>query len=191
MSFAKRIIERKQDARIMANRNRSSRKPYQGVGMFQYDLFGDDQLNQLFLAMDWTYQRQVIISAFRMSAKPMIDRMKQNLTSVLKGNRGTGTLLRSIGAYAWRDTPQLTVGTRKYGSFRGFHGHLIETGTVERERYSMASAEGEGKTGAVKPTYFFAKAINATQETVLARFRDDRLKAFDKFVTRYNKKAKT
>lgn len=190
MGFAKRILIQRNDARILANARRGSRKPFQGKDTFRYDIFGDEQLDKLFLAMEWGQQRNVLISAFRKSAKPMIVAMKTGLRAALKHpEKSTGTLEKSIGAYAPRQRIELDVGARRFAPYAGFHAHLIEAGTDDRVYTTSKGKEHE--TGRVKPTFFFAKAVNQTKQEVLDRFRDDRLKAFHDYVEKYNRKRKS
>lgn len=158
--------------------------------MFSHDIFGDAQLNRLFIGMQFGQQRNVLVAAFRKSAKPMITAMKTGLRAALKHpEKSSGTLEKSIGAYAPRGRIELDVGARRFAPYAGFHAHLIEAGTDDRVYISTGGQEHE--TGRVRPTYFFAKAVNATKHTVISRFRDDRLKAFHDFVERQNKKSKT
>lgn len=153
---------------------------------FRHEIFGDRELDKLFNAMSYNQQRSVLISSFRKSAKPMIASMKSGLRSALKHPEdSSGTLLKSIGAYAPRGRMELDIGARRFAPYAGFHAHLIEVGTQDRERISG------GSTGAVQPTFFFAKAVNSTKQAVISRFYDDRMKAFHDYVKRYNAKSKS
>lgn len=163
--------------------------------MFEHTMFGDEQLDRLFMTLPHNTQRSVMIKAFRKSSKPMIVTMKTSVRSIIKHqDKSTRNLEKSVGAYAPRQKIELDIGTRRFHPWKGHHGHLLEAGTDERSYTSSGGVFGKGvehKTGRVAPRFWFAKSVNQTKNVVAGRFMDDRMKAFHDHVIKYNKKAKT
>ncbi len=120
-------------------------------------------LEELFHDFEVIDQRKIWMSAFRRSAQPLVDAAKANApigkTRKRKGTVITGgNLRRSIGVVAMRDEIAVLVGARRGGGYKGWHGHLVESGT--RERFTK---EGY-KRGSVDGKRFFEPAFESTQE---------------------------
>jgi len=83
-------------------------------------------LENTFKEMGWGDKKKILNAAFRKAVKPTIDYAK-SIVSV-----GTGNLQRSIGSVVPRKEVGIYIGTRRRKPWKGFHGHLVESGTVER-----------------------------------------------------------
>lgn len=163
--------------------------------MFNITMFGDKQLDKMFMTLPYNTQRSVMLKAFRKSSKPMVVTMKSSIRTLIKHqDKSTGNLEKSVGSYAPRQKIELDIGTRKFYPWKGHHGHLLEAGTEDRAYTTSGGPFSKGvehKTGRVAPKFWFAKSVNQTKNTVAGRFMDDRMKAFHDHVIKYNKKAKT
>ena len=104
------------------------------------EIFGDKQLDKLFTQLKDSQKRSVIISAFRKSSKPMLQKIKANLIARTKA-KTSGNLAKSLGYKPVNRMPILHLGARRYGNFKGYHSHLLEAGTKERFYTTMASSE--------------------------------------------------
>lgn len=153
------------------------------------DIYGDKELNKFFLkSLKFGQQRSIFISAYKKAAAPLVKQAKANLTATRK-RKGVSNLKKSIGTYASSGKVQLLVGTRRFGNFKGYHGHLVDRGTVQR--YRKSSTGKPISTGKMKGTNFWSKAlesegskIGTTMQTEmsasLSRFVDKNLKRINK-----------
>lgn len=134
-------------------------------------------LNDFFRGLSTIDQRKVFAEGFRKSAKPLVDVAKAN---VPVGR--TGNLKRSIGTMMLSGGIGIMVGTLRQR--KGWHGHLVESGTNERVRKSG------GATGRMPATHFFERAFETTKEQVYSTIEEEWYKAIDNVIIRTNKKLK-
>jgi HK97 gp10 family phage protein len=125
-------------------------------------------------------QRKIFMVAFRKASKPLITDAKATVP------RRTGNLAKSIGSIALSSEIALLVGAKKGGGYKGWHGHLIENGTVDRFRRSKNNAP----TGRMNPTHFFESAYNKNEKGVIDSVEEEWLKAIDQCIVRINKRGK-
>lgn len=146
-------------------------------------LFGIKELDNFFEAMKRADQRRLIMASFRIGAKPLILTAKQLLRSKMKTRSKKRNLEKSIGFVPVRARGKSVfitakVGTRKFGNFRGFHGHLYDAGTVDR-----ATKLGF-KRGKMPASRFFTDAFKRTESQMIAASQDNILTALKKLIER-------
>ncbi|WP_159521740.1 hypothetical protein [Sunxiuqinia indica] len=151
------------------------------------ELFGVKELNDFFGKMKRAEQRRLILASFRIGAKPLITTARQLLRSRMQTRSTTRNLEKSIGFVAGRSRGKSVfitakVGARKFGNYRGFHGHLYDAGTTERQ---TTAGHSRGRMPASK---FFTDAINQTEQQLVGQSQDHMLKALDKLIQRNLKK---
>lgn len=154
-------------------------------------------LEDFFQQLSTADQAKIFKAGFRKAAEPLVKTAQANVKVF------TGNLRRSIGTKT--NIPGdigVLIGARTYGQYKGYHGHLIESGTELRYRKKRGSAvrefaakvfggsyrRGTGATGAIAPRRFFEKAWNATQEQVYGEIENEWYNQIDKFIIRTNKK---
>ena len=122
-------------------------------------------LEDFFQGLSTIDQRKIFLAGFRKAAVPLISAAKA--ASPVR----TGTLRRSFGAISIPQEIAILVGARKSGANKGWHGHLVENGTVQRFR----KTKGGAPTGKVTGTHFFENAFNMVQEEIngIAEYNGD------------------
>lgn len=121
-------------------------------------------------------KRNILISAFRKATRPTIDAAKANLA----GHRKSGNLIKSVGFSPIRDEIGAYIGARIRGGFRGYHGFIVEEGTVARFRRTKNNAP----TGKMKYTGFWKKATDSTERQVMNTVASEWYKAIEKFIVK-------
>jgi len=139
------------------------------------------QLEQFFNDLSTLDQKKIFIDAFRRVTKPLVARAKAN---VPKGK--TGNLLKSLGTMIIPKDIAIFVGAMKGRGKKGWHGHLVENGTVERFRMSET---GSGSTGKMVGSHFFERAYVGTDKEIEDGVEEEYYLAIDRAVIRINKKA--
>lgn len=137
-------------------------------------------LEDFFNDLSAANQRKIFIEGFRKASIPLIAAAKSNAP------HRRGILRKSIGTVAIPNEIAILVGAKKSGTYKGWHGHLVENGTVERFRKTKQGAT----TGKVIGTHFFEQAFNQTQEQVYSTIENEWYNAIDKFIVKTNKKLK-
>jgi len=136
-----------------------------------------DVLEGFFYDLSTINQRAVLIKAYRRASKPLVRKAKDYAP------RGrTGNLVHSIGVMAVPRDIAVLVGARKGGGSKGWHGHLVESGTKERFRKDGSS------TGRVIGQKFFERAYEQTIEEVYDTIEGEWYEELDKYIKRTNKK---
>jgi len=156
---------------------------WKGGTLMKLESFGIPELDDLWKKLTQDQQRNIEVAAWRKASKPMLAAIKGNATSMV--GRVTGNLYKSIGSSPVRGRAILELGIRRFHPWTGYHGHLINDGTMER----MTDA-GE-RRGAVEGTKFFDLAYQATKDQIIDDYREGRIEAFHKMVQRANAKAKS
>jgi len=124
-------------------------------------------------------QRKIFMAAYRKAAKPLVMAAKSTVPY------RTRTLLRSIGTVEVPQEIAILVGAKKSGQYKGWHGHLVESGTVERFRKKSG-----GATGKMPVSHFFENAYNATEDQVFGTIEKSWYDEIDKFILKTNKRLK-
>lgn len=132
----------------------------------------DRTLRSLPDAVKHSVQQQAHVDA----AKPLIEKEK-----LLAPEGPTGNLVDSIGAVKIplrraSFVGEVHVGPRVRRPYRGFHGHLVEFGTRERELKGRGKYPAGTKRGVMTAKPFVRPALAQTQETVLARIQNSTAK---------------
>lgn len=149
-------------------------------------LFGVKELDDFFEGMARTDQRKIILDAYRAGVKPIIRAARSNLKTAVK-TKTDKTLSKSIGFVPLRSKKtsvfaSAKVGARRFGRYRGFHGHLVDAGTAER---STSSGKNRGKMPA---TNFFSRAADANTDATLSIAADSMIVSLNKLVAKKLKK---
>jgi len=137
-----------------------------------------DALRDFFDGLSSADQRKIFLTAFRKVAKPIIAEAKATVP------RKTGNLARSIGSIAVANEAAILVGAKKSGGYKGWHGHLIENGTVNRFRKTKKNAA----TGRIIGTHFFENAYNNNEHFITQYTEEEILQAIDKLIVKINKR---
>jgi hypothetical protein len=152
--------------------------------MSSVETYGFEALEATFKNFAYKDKRSIMLSAFRKAAKPMAEQSKANAPIGKSGN-----LKRSMGVAVMRDEIGISIGARITGGFRGYHGHLVENGTVNR--FYTTKKNNQHATGKMNPAGkyagFFRKAFDATQEKFLDTVADEWYKSIDRFIVKSNK----
>jgi hypothetical protein len=147
----------------------------------QYDLSNVQHLQEFFDELSVVDQRKIFIEAFKKATVGLVQEVK---STIPQGK--TKNLLRSVGQLAIPRDVALLVGTRKGGGYKGWHGHLVENGTVERFRKTK---KGDlVPTGRVIGTHFFEQAYEGKEEPIADEVQKQFYIAIDNAIVRINKK---
>ena len=146
---------------------------------------GLPQLQQLFKKLRGSQVNSIFNSAFRKVSKPIIKNAKSNLTA----RKRTGNLSKSIGAKPIRGQAGLVIGARTFGKNKGYAGHILDKGTVNR--YRKTKSGKRVSTGKVKPTKYFRKAVEGNSLYIENTITREVEQAVLRFVKRANNRAKT
>lgn len=146
----------------------------------QIDTSQLDALRDFFEGLTAVDQRKIFLAAFRKAAKPLVADAKATVP------RRTGNLANSIGTMGVSGEAALLVGAKKGGGYRGWHGHLIENGTVDRFRKRKNNAP----TGRVTGTRFFESVYESNEEYIVHSTEEEWLRAIDNMIIRINKKSR-
>lgn len=156
----------------------------------EVNIFGVKELNEFFKTMAAKDQKKLFLSGFRIGTKGLVTLAKQNLKSRLLGKRKTtGTLMKSIGFISMpsKNTSAYVaakVGARKFGPYKGYHGHLLNNGTADRK-----TKKGVFK-GRTLATHFFTDAVASEQENIQNIGGTEMMKALEKQVNKQLRKVK-
>lgn len=138
-----------------------------------------DALREFFEGLSTADQRKIFIAAFRRAAKPIVADAKSTVP------RRTGNLANSIGTVDVRGETAILIGAKKGGGSKGWHGHLIENGTVQRFRKKKNNAP----TGRIIGTKFFEMAYMKNEDYLAESTEEEWMSAIDRMIVRINKKA--
>lgn len=158
------------------------------MGETGVNILGDKQLSDLFDQLKKSQKRSVVISAFTKSSKPMLQTVKDNLIARTKAKR-SGNLVKSLGVKAVKGKSILHLGARIFGNFKGYHSHLIESGTGER--YYTTKSGAIHVTGKVKGRFWFRSGVESTTKETIDGFIDHTIKSTHELIKRANARRKT
>jgi len=144
----------------------------------EFDSYQIQVLEEFFNNLSTTNQRKIFLAGFRRASKPLVRAAKAN------SPYRRGTLRKSIGTIAVTNEIAILVGAKKSGGYKGWHGHLVESGTTERFRKS----KGGAPTGTVNATHFFEKAYDQTSPEVFKTIEQEWYNEIDRFIARVNRR---
>lgn len=156
---------------------------WRGGTLMKLETFGIPELDDLWKKLSQGQKRNVEIAAWRKASKPMLAAIKGNASSMV--GKVTGTLYKSIGSSPVRGAAILNLGIRRFEPWRGYHGHLVNDGTVKRFTKTGASR------GSIDGSNFFDLAYQATKNQLIEDYRKGRITSFHNMVIRTNKRNKT
>ncbi|MBA7543627.1 hypothetical protein ES705_35962 [subsurface metagenome] len=151
-------------------------------------ILGAKQLSDLFDDLKKSQKRSVVISAWRKSSKPMLRTIKSNLIARTRAKR-SGNLFKSLGVKDVRGQSILHLGARTFGIYKGYHSHLIESGT--KERYYTTKTGVKKSTGKIKGRYWFRSGVESTTKETVDGFINNTIELTHALIKRYNAKRKT
>lgn len=161
----------------------AAKPTWRGGTLMKLETFGVPELDKLWKDLKDSQKRNIEIAAWRKASKPMLAGIKGNVSSMV--GRVTGTLFKAVGSSPVRGAAILNLGVRRFYPWNGFHGHLVNDGTMER-----STATGQSR-GSVDGSNFFDLAYEATKGQVIDDYRKGRIKSFHEMIVRANKKNKT
>ena len=149
--------------------------------------YGMEAAEKTFFNLERLDKKRVLNDAFKRAVEPTV-LMALNL--VPKGK--SLNLFRSIGTVPMDNSIGIIVGARKVGGYKGYHGFIVEEGTVER---SYVTKRGKiHKTGKMNPNGYYAgfmrKAVDSTEDQVSERIEREWHDAIQRQIVRNNKKDK-
>lgn len=150
-----------------------------GIGI---KITGADALAKTLQNLKRGQTKSIFTSTFRKISKPLIKSIRQNI----KPHRRSSNLYKSIGLKPIRRRVGVQIGARTYGNFKGYSGHVLDKGTVQRYRTGR-----NGKrytTGRVKPTNFFRDAVTDKQSLIFKNIEQEFKDAVLRYVTKQNNK---
>lgn len=146
------------------------------------------RLRQAFQEMQGADQKKIFNMALRKATKPtvLLAQMNAHIGPPRKG-KVSGNLRRSIGAIIPRYEAAIIIGARRGRGFKGYHGLIVEEGTVDR--HYITKRGNIHKTGRMNSgasyAHFLKKAVKETEPQVLNTMGDEWYKAILKFQAKH------
>jgi hypothetical protein len=142
--------------------------------------YGLGALERTFENMANSDKRKIMIPALKRAVSSTVDMARTN-APVGK----TGNLQKSVGTVALQNEMAILVGARTGHGFKGYHGHLLNDGTVDRFRKNGGAT---GKMGVTKPYFhWFTKAAEATEKQAVDSIANEWHKGVARMIIRSNK----
>jgi hypothetical protein len=145
---------------------------------FDMETADQDKLERVFRDMAWDDKKKIINAAFRKAVKPTVERAYANAPV-----GRTGNLRRSIGTVSPYNEIAIVVGTLRTRGKQGYHGHLVEEGTVDR--FYITKRGNKHFTGKMNPNGYYAhflkKAVDATENQTLNILSQEWYKVIDRY----------
>lgn len=152
------------------------------------EIFGTDQLYQLFQSLQEDIQDEIINKSFRKAAKIITSEAKANLSGVVKTIPGHRfNLPGSLGSTLFKFEKRIIIGTKK--KYGGHLAHIFDSGTNVRSYITKGGTTHN--TGSIKATSFFSGAVTQTEQQVKDIIAADMQKRLSQTIKRMNKVAKT
>ena len=125
-------------------------------------IFDDEKLNTFFNSMKRADRYKMVMNAYEIATHPLIDESKGALIRSLKRRSKTQNLYNSLGLVKGKKNGnsnfvEAKVGARKFSPYKGFHGHLVNSGTGPRQ-----TKKGYTR-GQIPATNFFTDSVESTQ----------------------------
>ena len=152
------------------------------------EIFGTDQMFQMFVNLKEEIQDQIINKTFRKAAKILIAKSQYNLTGVIKDNpKLKYTIKKSLGSSLKEFEKRIIIGTKK--KYGGHLAHIFDNGTVAR--FYLTKSGRTHSTGSIKASHFFSGAITDTEQQIKDLISTDMKKRLSQYIKKMNKAAKT
>lgn len=150
----------------------------------EVEVFGVKELDDFFNELKNTDQKRIVQDAFRIGTKPIILAARLYIRSREKQKSATRNLEKSIGFVPGKGKTIITakVGARRFGSFKGYHGHLFDAGTKARSTRKGANR------GVMPATRFFTDAVAEKSAQATSEIEANLVASIDKFIQRGLKK---
>lgn len=150
--------------------------------MSDLELFGSDELNQLFNEMAASQQRTVIVSAMKKAAIPFMNDVRtyshrKGVSTSIANAVGTATIPGETGIY---------VGVRKVKHTKAWLANIENEGTVERYRKTK---KGRVSTGHITATNFWDEALANNEDSILENVSNELIASLTRYIKRVNRKA--
>ena len=150
-------------------------------------IFGVSELDAFFRSLSRSSQYNLIMNAYSIASKPFINKLKQSLRDKIKRKNKTGNLYKSIGFVRGNSSRakvfvSAKIGARKFRPYAGFHGHLVDEGTVSRR-----TKKGYSR-GTMPASHFFTNTMEKSSIELSDNIKDAMLKALEKFIEKEQKK---
>jgi hypothetical protein len=146
---------------------------------FFVQTYGVDALETTFKNLSsFRDKRSILMAAFRKAVKPTVDIMYAH-SPVGK----TQNLRKSIGTTSVRGSEiGIYVGARIKGRFKGYIGHIIEEGTVDR--HYITKNGNQHNTGRLRYSGHFKRAAESTEQHAIDVVADEWYKAIARHIMR-------
>lgn len=151
------------------------------------EIFGVKELDDFFSTMSRSDQQKLIIESYRIGSKPLIEVARTLIKTRMKTKSRTRNLEKSVGFVPLKAVKNSVfaaakVGARRFGQYKGFHGHLFDAGTAARMTKKGLSR------GSMTATHFFTDALSKTEQQLINDSQQNMLEALDKQIQRNLKK---
>jgi hypothetical protein len=135
------------------------------------------RLKKVFEELQYTDKRKIIINSLNRAVVPVVRQAKANV------NVRTGNLQRSVGQIVNRKDLTVSVGARKRNGHKGYHGLLVEKGTVARQ---YVTKKGNiHKTGKMPALNWLRKATESKGTEANRIVIEEWRKGIDKVLKKY------
>jgi hypothetical protein len=140
------------------------------------ELKGWKEFQEKVKAIPEKYKRQALLPVLRKSTGSTIRAVR----SELRKHDSTGNLWQSVGNITGKNKsfPNVLVGYRIKGQYKGFHGHFLEHGTKQRFRGSKSGSafrRGRISTGSARGFNVIAKAAQVSEAAAVAELEREML----------------
>lgn len=146
------------------------------------EIVNNKELTDLFAELTSKNQQKVILDAFRISSKLILDEAKSNFQSKKKNTSKTDykEILKSFKTEPMKSKLGLKVGVKYYKA------HWINWGTEDRSYFTKSGVEH--KTGKIERTDFFNDAVESKKEEASKMINDNIIISMERMIKKYNKK---
>lgn len=118
---------------------------------------GVEELQRVLTNLSPALKDKILIKALQKISKPIIN----DAQTLIWSHQRTGRLFRSIGEKIDKKNNRIILGARRGGKFKGFHAHLLEEGTEQRQ-YKTKKGTVK-KTGKIIGVHYWQTAIDKNQ----------------------------
>lgn len=147
------------------------------------ELFGVKELDDFFETMSRADQRKIIMDSYRAAAAPLVSGSRTAIRTKTKRRSKNQNLYKSIGFVPGRGKSKSVfvtakIGARRFGAYKGYHGHLFDAGTTQR-----ATKKGFNR-GAMPASRFFTDTLAATESQVSNISQSTLIASLEKLIER-------
>jgi HK97 gp10 family phage protein len=146
-------------------------------------LTGFENVAEVFRRMDQADKKKILISAYKRAVQPTYRMMK-----VLTPKGKTHNLWNSIGISSFKRQNKVgvSIGARASGQYKGYHGYIVEFGTVDRwaKTYKGKPLKTPRFTGKMPYKGFVRKSVKATENQVVNSVAQEWHSAIKRFIKR-------